>query len=89
MISPKNWLTPIAKYERVFYTELMAEENVILASLTFQRLGTQARFPSAMWRWIVYHLPDARSASAGLDTRLNEVANPSPRSISPVKTPVS
>ena len=34
-------------------------------------------------------LPDARSASAGLDTRVNEVANPSPRSISPVKTPVS
>jgi putative transposase len=29
-------------------------------------------------------LPDARSASAGLDTRVNEVANPSPRSISPV-----
>ncbi|MBI5564853.1 MAG: transposase [Chloroflexi bacterium] len=34
-------------------------------------------------------LPDARSASAGLDTRVNEVADPSPRSISPVKTPVS
>ena len=33
--------------------------------------------------------PDARSASAGLDTRVNEVVNPSPRSISPVKTPVS
>ena len=33
-------------------------------------------------------LPDARSASAGLDTRVNEVVNPSPRSISPVKTPV-
>ena len=31
-------------------------------------------------------LPDARSASAGLDTRVNEVVNPSPRSISPVKT---
>ena len=29
-------------------------------------------------------LSDARSASAGLDTRVNEVANPSPRSISPV-----
>ena len=29
-------------------------------------------------------LPGARSASAGLDTRVNEVANPSPRSISPV-----
>jgi putative transposase len=34
-------------------------------------------------------LPDARSASARLDTRVNEVVNPSPRSISPVKTPVS
>lgn len=34
-------------------------------------------------------LPDARSASAGLDTRVNEVVNPSPRSISPVNTPVS
>lgn len=33
--------------------------------------------------------PDARSASAGLDTRVNEVAAPSPRSLSPVKTPVS
>jgi hypothetical protein len=33
--------------------------------------------------------PDARSASAGLDTRANEVVNPSPRSISPVKTLVS
>ena len=32
---------------------------------------------------------DARSASAGLDTRVNEVMNPSPRSISPVITPVS
>jgi hypothetical protein len=33
--------------------------------------------------------PDARSASAGLDTRVNEVANPSPRSISPVQNPMS
>ena len=31
--------------------------------------------------------PGARSASAGLDTRVNEVVNPSPRSISPVQHP--
>jgi IS605 OrfB family transposase len=34
-------------------------------------------------------LPDARSASAGLDTKVNEVVNSSLRSISPVQTPVS
>ena len=34
-------------------------------------------------------LSDARSASAGLDTKLNEVANSSLRSISSVQTPVS
>jgi hypothetical protein len=54
-----------------------------LNSLPFRDVETllAQRF---MWR-----LPDARSVSAGLDTRVNEVANSSPRSISPVQTPVS
>jgi IS605 OrfB family transposase len=53
-------------------------ETLLALRFTRVRVSTEMR-----------RLSDARSASAGLDTRVNEVANPSPRSISPVKTPVS
>jgi len=54
-----------------------------LNSLPFREVETRLALR------FMQRLPDTRSASAGLDTRVNEVANSSPRSISPVKTPVS
>ena len=54
-----------------------------LNSLPFREVETRLALR------FMQRLPDTRSASAGLDTRVNEVANSSPRSIRPVKTPVS